>query len=134
MNRGIRDEGTEVVVAECLSQSIGVGGGIHHVVVAGHTDRLVLADRMGDQVELVGEVVVQHAVGVLGVLGDLPQAGARISEFGEGVQGGQRQLGAFGRELVPSPLVDAGTRCTRSCHGVTHLHVEPAHPAPEFPV
>src|SRR5437773_946308 len=43
----------------------------HDLVVAGHAGRLVLAHAVRDQVFLVAEVVVQHAVRELGVLRDL---------------------------------------------------------------
>jgi hypothetical protein len=45
-----------------------------------------------DQVDLVAEVIVQHAVRKLGFLRDLAQAGPRIAELSQGFQ---RSLGKF---------------------------------------
>src|SRR6185437_7575022 len=49
---------------------------------------------------LVGEVVVQHAVGELGVLRDVAQAGVRVPLLGQGQQRGVGELVAPLGELV----------------------------------
>ena len=48
---------------------------------------------MGDQLDLVGEVVVDDAVGELGVLGDLAQGGAGVDQLRQCGQGRLRELG-----------------------------------------
>ena len=64
---------------------------------------------MRDQVDLVGEVVVQDAVRVLGVLRDLAQAGAGVAQLGQGLQGGRGELVAALGELVDLASRDAVT-------------------------
>src|SRR6478736_1451878 len=56
------------------------------LVVARNALRLVVTDTTADQVDLVAEVIVQHAVGKLGFLRDLAQAGPRIAELSQGFQ------------------------------------------------
>jgi len=68
---------------EALPQLVRGGGGGEHLVVPRDDGGLVLPDAVRDQVDLVTEVVVQHAVRELGVLGDLPQAGSRVAQLGE---------------------------------------------------
>ena len=62
------------------------------LVVARDALRLVVTNTAADQVDLVAEIVVQHAVRKLGLLRDLAQAGPRIAEFGQGLE---RRLGKF---------------------------------------
>src|SRR4029077_2553499 len=62
------------------------------LVVPRHALRLVVANTAADQVDLVAEVIVQHAVCKLGFLRDLTQAGPRIAELSQGFQ---RSLGKF---------------------------------------
>ncbi|MCY1365209.1 hypothetical protein D9M69_520470 [compost metagenome] len=70
------------------------------MVVARDAARLVLLDAADDEVDLVAEVVVQHAVRELGVLRNLAQAGARVAERGQRGEGGFAELGAALLELV----------------------------------
>src|SRR5450631_3042532 len=62
------------------------------LVVPRDTLRLVVTNTTADQVDLVAEVIVQHAVRKLGFLRDLAQAGPRITELSQGFQ---RSLGKF---------------------------------------
>jgi hypothetical protein len=65
-----------------------------------------VAHAEGDQLELVAEVVVQDPVRELGVLGDVAQAGAGITQLGQSLQGSRGELRpAFG-ELVHLPARD----------------------------
>src|SRR6202022_4751806 len=69
--------------------------------------RLVVTNATADQVDLVAKVIVQHAVGELGFLRDLAQAGPRIAELGQGFQ---RSLGKFdpsSAELVDTCALDS---------------------------
>ena len=67
--------------AETRFQLLGSLRGGDDAVVAGDAARLVVAHAVRDQIDLVAEVVVQDAVGELGVLGDFAQAGACVAEF-----------------------------------------------------
>jgi hypothetical protein len=89
---------------EAFHQLVVGGGAFHRVVVARDAARLVLLDAADDQVDLVAEVVVQHAVRELGVLRDLAQAGARVAERGQRGERGLAELGAALRELVDACL------------------------------
>ena len=55
-------------------------------VVPGDALGLVLPDAVRDQLDLVAEVVVQDAVGEVGVLRDVAQAGAGVAQLGQGLQ------------------------------------------------
>jgi hypothetical protein len=70
------------------------------LVVAGDAGGLVLAHAVRDQVLLVAEVVVQHAVREGGLLRDLAQAGPGVAEFRERLESGVGQLGPPFGELV----------------------------------
>ena len=70
------------------------------VVVPLHALFLVLPHAVGDEVDLVAEVVVQDAVAELRVLRDLAQTRTRVSEFGQGPQGRAGQLRPALGELV----------------------------------
>jgi hypothetical protein len=56
-----------------------------------------------DQVLLVAEVVVQHAVRERGVLRDLTQAGTGVAELGQRLERGVGQQGPPLGELVDLP-------------------------------
>src|SRR5438552_12185262 len=69
--------------------------------------RLVVTNTTADQVDLIAEIIVQHAVRKLGFLRDLAQAGPRIAELGQGFQ---RSLGKFDSsctELVDTSTLDS---------------------------
>src|SRR6201999_4596433 len=89
---GVLGEGGREPVAAGGGQALGAGGAGDDAVVAGHAGGLEPAHAVGDQLGLVGEVVVQNSVGERGVLGDGAQAGPRVAEFG---QGQQRRVGEF---------------------------------------
>jgi hypothetical protein len=88
------------------------GGRGHDRVIPGDALGLVLPHAVGDQVELVGEVVVQHAVREVGVLRDVAQARARVPLFGQGLQRRRGELRPplgelvhlAARDPVPVPL------------------------------
>ena len=97
---------SSVIVSTSLSakpvgQLLGRGRGRDQVVVAGHAGGLVVAHAVGDQLDLVGEVVVDDAVAELGVLGDLAQAGAGVAELAEGGAGPTRRAGCDARRTSP---------------------------------
>lgn len=71
----------------------GLGFGGHHVI-ARDAPRLEVPDAATDQVELVGEVVVQDRVREIGFLRDLAQAGLRVAEFAGRFQRSFRQFDA----------------------------------------
>src|SRR3954447_12045141 len=56
------------------------------LVVSRDALRLVVTNTTADQVDLVAEVIMQHAVRKLGFLRDLAQAGPRIAELSQGFQ------------------------------------------------
>src|ERR1700692_5082348 len=62
------------------------------LVVPRDAVRLVVTNTTADQVDLVAEVIVQHAVREFGFLRDLTQAGPRIAELSQGFQ---RSLSKF---------------------------------------
>ena len=88
-----------------LSSAARTGRG-DDAVVAGDAFRLVLPHAVGDQLELVAEVVVQNPVGELGVLRDVAQAGARVALLGQRLQGRRGELRPPLGELVDLPARD----------------------------
>src|SRR5437762_4597886 len=107
--------------------------------------RLVVTNTTADQVDLVAEVIVQHAVRKLGFLRDLAQAGPRIAELSECFQ---RSLGKFDSsctEFVDTRTLDSirgPTRPSRSFDlplrhssflGTPKLRITASPPQPQCP-
>src|SRR6202163_1473600 len=74
------------------------------LVVARDALRLVVTNTTADQVDLVAEVIVQHAVRKLGFLRNLAQAGPRIAKLSQAFQ---RSLGKF--DSASTEFVDTRT-------------------------
>ncbi|GAB1509098.1 hypothetical protein JCM33774_11390 [Actinophytocola sp. KF-1] len=116
-------QGGDHRVDPLAAQLVRRGGGGDDLVVPRDGGRLVLAHAVGDQVDLVAEVVVQDAVGELGVLRDVAEAGARVAEFRERVECRVGELSPPDGELVDMtadrfPLGDLG-------HGVPSRRPSP---------
>ena len=74
-----------------------------------HAGRLVAPDAVGDQLDLVREVIVQEPVGEVRLLGDRAQAGAGITKVSQSQQCG---VGQFPAAVLK--LVDTGSKPRRS--------------------
>src|ERR1700721_1888070 len=69
--------------------------------------RLVVTNTTADQVDLVAEIIVQHAVRKFGFLRDLTQAGPRIAELSQGFQRSLRKFDSACTEFVNTPTLDS---------------------------
>src|SRR5471032_2080719 len=78
----------------------------HNLIVARDATRLVVTDTAQNEIDLVVEIIVQHAMREDRVLGDLTQTGSGVTEFGKRLQ---RGLGKFRPPL--SELVHGWSVC-----------------------
>ena len=92
VHRGFFDHGLGEQCAETGFQFLRCLRGGDDAVVAGDAACLVVAHAVGDEIDLVAEVVVQDAVGELRILGDFAQARACVAQFGQGLQCGLGEL------------------------------------------
>src|SRR5882757_4854063 len=90
-----------------LHQFVAALRGRRDLVVPRDALRLVVTNTTADQVDLVAEVIVQHAVRKFGFLRDLAQAGPRITELGEGFQRSLRKFDSSCTELVDTRTLDS---------------------------
>src|SRR5258707_14305411 len=78
--------------------------------------RLVVTNTTADQVDLVAEVIVQHAVRKLGFLRDLAQAGPRIAELSQGFKRSLGKLDSSCTEFVDTRTLDSIRGSARPSH------------------
>ena len=81
-------------------------------IVTGHASRLVLAHAAKDQIDLVAKIIMQNPMRELGILRNLAQARAGVTQFRKGLQGRlgklRTALGKLVHPLARNPV--------ESCH------------------
>jgi hypothetical protein len=66
-----------------------------------------MANATADQIDFVAEVIVQHAMGKLGLLRDFAQAGPRIAKLGQSFQRGLGKLDSSRTEFVDTRTLNS---------------------------
>ncbi len=95
VGQGVPESGRKLIDKLLVATSVG-----RNFIVATNASRFVFPHAIGDQIDLITEVIVQDAVCKSRILGYVAQARARVAQLRECIQGSFSQLRLTLRKLI----------------------------------